>query len=104
MKDSISKFLGEDQNMKNVINAYINIRHELKKLGHTEESAQRITNITPILGLNKTAFDYYLKILIEDFEDLFNLDKEKLLFYVRERLNKIDELIPLSDGDKEGRN
>lgn len=104
MKDSISKFLGEDQNMKNVINAYINIRHELKKLGHTEESAQRITNITPILGLNKTAFDYYLKILIEDFEDLFNLDKEKLLFYVRERLNKIDELIPLNDGNKEGRN
>lgn len=104
MKDSISKFLGEDQNMKNVINAYINIRHELKKLGHTEESAQRISNITPILGLNKTAFDYYLKILIEDFEDLFNLDKEKLLFYVRERLNKIDELIPLNDGDKEGRN
>lgn len=103
MDNSIAKFLGEDQNMKNVINAYINIRHELKKLGHTEETAQRITNITPILGLNKTAFDYYLKSLTEDFEELFNLDKEKLLFYVRERLNKIDELIPLNDVDKEGR-
>ena len=42
--------------MEDVMNAYRNIRFELKKLGYTEESAQRITSITPILGLNKSDF------------------------------------------------
>ena len=44
--------------MEDVINAYRNIRFELKRLGHTEESAKTVINITPILGLNKSAFDY----------------------------------------------
>ena len=58
----ISNYLANSKNMEDVMNAYRNIRFELKKLGHTEESAQRITNITPILGLNKSAFDYYLNL------------------------------------------
>ena len=51
------------------MNAYRNIRFELKKLGYTEESAQRITSITPILGLNKSAFDYYLNLLKEELSE-----------------------------------
>lgn len=81
------------------MNAYRNIRFELKKLGHTEESAQRITNITPILGLNKSAFDYYLNLLKEELSELFNLDEKMILFYVRQVLNKIDSIIPLNDGN-----
>jgi len=85
--------------MEDVMNAYRNIRFELKKLGHTEESAQRITNITPILGLNKSAFDYYLNLLKEELSELFNLDEKMILFYVRQVLNKIDSIIPLNDGN-----
>ena len=81
------------------MNAYRNIRFELKRLGHTEESAQRITNITPILGLNKSAFDYYLNLLKEELSELFNLDEKMILFYVRQVLNKIDSIIPLNDGN-----
>lgn len=81
------------------MNAYRNIRFELKKLGHTEESAQRITNITPILGLNKSAFDYYLNLLKEELSELFNLDEKMILFYVRQVLNKIDSIIPLNNGN-----
>ena len=81
------------------MNAYRNIRFELKKLGYTEESAQRITNITPILGLNKSAFDYYLNLLKEELSELFNLDEKMILFYVRQVLNKIDSIIPLNDGN-----
>lgn len=85
--------------MEDVMNAYRNIRFELKKLGHTEESAQRITNITPILGLNKSALDYYLNLLKEELSELFNLDEKMILFYVRQVLNKIDSIIPLNDGN-----
>jgi len=85
--------------MEDVMNAYRNIRFELKKLGHTEESAQRITNITPILGLNKSAFDYYLNLLKEELSELFNLDEKMILFYVRQVLNKIDSIIPLNNGN-----
>jgi hypothetical protein len=95
----ISNYLANSKNMEDVMNAYRNIRFELKKLGHTEESAQRITNITPILGLNKSAFDYYLNLLKEELSELFNLDEKMILFYVRQVLNKIDSIIPLNDGN-----
>lgn len=95
----ISNYLANSKNMEDVMNAYRNIRFELKKLGHTEESAQRITSVTPILGLNKSAFDYYLNLLKEELSELFNLDEKMILFYVRQVLNKIDSIIPLNDGN-----
>jgi len=85
--------------MEDVINAYRNIRFELKRLGHTEESAKTVINITPILGLNKSSFDYYLNLLKEELSELFNLDEKMILFYVRQVLNKIDSIIPLNDGN-----
>ena len=85
--------------MEDVINAYRNIRFELKRLGHTEESAKTVINITPVLGLNKSAFDYYLNLLKEELSELFNLDEKMILFYVRQVLNKIDSIIPLNDGN-----
>ena len=95
----ISKYLANSKNMEDVINAYRNIRFELKRLGHTEESAKTVINITPILGLNKSAFDYYLNLLKEELSELFNLDEKMILFYVRQVLNKIDSIIPLNDGN-----
>ena len=85
--------------MEDVMNAYRNIRFELKKLGYTEESAKRVTNITPILGLNQTELQYYLRELKEEMSELFNLDEKMILFYVRQVLNKIDSIIPLNDGN-----
>lgn len=95
----ISNYLANSKNMEDVINAYRNIRFELKRLGHTEESAKTVINITPILGLNKSAFDYYLNLLKEELSELFNLDEKMILFYVRQVLNKIDSIIPLNDGN-----
>jgi hypothetical protein len=95
----ISNYLANSKNMEDVINAYRNIRFELKRLGHTEESAKTVINITPILGLNKSAFDYYLNLLKEELTELFNLDEKMILFYVRQVLNKIDSIIPLNDGN-----
>ena len=70
--------------MEDVMNAYRNIRFELKKLGYTEESAKRVTNITPILGLNQTELQYYLRELKEEMSELFNLDEKMVLFYVQQ--------------------
>jgi hypothetical protein len=95
----ISNYLANSKNMEDVINAYRNIRFELKRLGHTEESAKTVINITPILGLNKSAFDYYLNLLKEELSELFNLDEKMILFYVRQVLNKIDSIIPLNNGN-----
>jgi len=95
----ISNYLANSKNMEDVINAYRNIRFELKRLGHTEESAKTVINITPVLGLNKSAFDYYLNLLKEELSELFNLDEKMILFYVRQVLNKIDSIIPLNDGN-----
>ena len=95
----ISNYLANSKNMEDIINAYRNIRFELKRLGHTEESAKTVINITPILGLNKSAFDYYLNLLKEELSELFNLDEKMILFYVRQVLNKIDSIIPLNDGN-----
>jgi hypothetical protein len=95
----VSNYLANSKSMEDVMNAYRNIRFELKKLGYTEESAKRVTNITPILGLNQSAFHYYFEQLKEEMSDLFNLDEKMILFYVQQVLNKIDSVIPLNDGD-----
>jgi hypothetical protein len=78
----VSNYLANSKNMEDVMNAYRNIRFELKKLGYTEESAKRVTNITPILGLNQTELQYYLRELKEEMSELFNLDEKMVLFYV----------------------
>mgnify|MGYP000126421939 CR=1 FL=1 len=95
----VSNYLANSKNMEDVMNAYRNIRFELKKLGYTEESAKRVTNITPILGLNQTELQYYLRELKEEMSELFNLDEKMVLFYVQQVLNKIDSVIPLNDGN-----
>jgi hypothetical protein len=95
----VSNYLANSKNMEDVMNAYRNIRFELKRLGHTEESAKRVTNITPILGLNQTELQYYLRELKEEMSELFNLDEKMVLFYVQQVLNKIDSVIPLNDGN-----
>ncbi len=98
-EELIEKYLGSSQAMTDVLNAYRNIRFELKKMGHTEKSAQKVTKITPILGLNQTAFQYYLKQLKEEMSDLFNLDENTINFIVSQKLEKINSIIPLNDGD-----
>lgn len=98
-EELIQNYLGSSQAMTDVLNAYRNIRLELKKLGYTEKTAEKVTQITPLLGLNKTAFDYYYKQLKEELSDLFNLDENTINYYVTQKLEKINSIIPLNDGN-----
>lgn len=95
----VSNYLANSKNMENVINAYRSIRFELKRLGHTEESAERVGDITPELVLQNNTFGYYLKELKEEMSELFNLDEKMVIFYVQQVLNKIDSVTPLNNGN-----
>lgn len=104
MNNSVLKFLSDNQDMINVIDTYMKVRHELKKMGHTEESIENISEITQDLAIHQRDFDYFLRRLTDNVRDIFDIDREQLLIYVKKRLDLINELIPLNDGNKKGRN
>ena len=72
---------------------------ELKRLGYTEETAAKVSNMTVELFKAHDEFNYYLHMLKKELSDMFNLEENDLNLIIHKRLEKINELFPLNDGN-----
>jgi len=99
MEKIVNKYLDGSFNYSSLFDAYIRIRKELKRLGHTEETASKVSSMTVELFKAQDEFNYYLHMLRKELYDMFNLDENDLNLIIHKRLEKINELFPLNDGD-----
>jgi hypothetical protein len=99
MEKIVNKYLDGSFNYSSLFDAYIRIRKELKRLGYTEETAAKVSNMTVELFKAHDEFNYYLHMLKKELSDMFNLEENDLNLIIHKRLEKINELFPLNDGD-----
>ncbi len=95
----VNTYLDSSFNYSSLFDAYIRIRKELKRLGHTEETASKVSSVTTELFKAKDEFNYYVHKVKKELEGMFNLDENELNLILSKRLSKINELFPLNDGD-----
>jgi hypothetical protein len=99
MEKIVNKYLDGSFNYSSLFDAYIRIRKELKRLGYTEETAAKVSNMTVELFKAHDEFNYYLHMLKKELSDMFNLEENDLNLIIHKRLEKINELFPLNDGN-----
>jgi hypothetical protein len=99
MEKIINKYLENSFNYSSLFDAYIRIRKELKRLGYTEETANKVSSMTVELFKSHDEFNYYLHMLKRELSDMFNLEENELNLIIHKRLEKINELFPLNDGN-----
>lgn len=95
----VNTYLDGSFNYSSLFDAYIRIRKELKRLGHTEETASKVSSMTVELFKAQDEFNYYLHMLRKELYDMFNLDENDLNLIIHKKLEKINELFPLNDGN-----
>ncbi len=95
----VNTYLDGSFNYSSLFDAYIRIRKELKRLGHTEETASKVSSMTVELFKSQDEFNYYLHMLRKELYDMFNLDENDLNLIIHKKLEKINELFPLNDGN-----
>lgn len=99
MEKIVNKYLDGSFNYSSLFDAYIRIRKELKRLGYTEETANKVSSMTVELFKSHDEFNYYLHMLKRELSDMFNLEENELNLIIHKRLEKINELFPLNDGN-----
>jgi hypothetical protein len=99
MEKIVNKYLDGSFNYSSLFDAYIRIRKELKRLGYTEGTAAKVSNMTVELFKAHDEFNYYLHMLKKELSDMFNLEENDLNLIIHKRLEKINELFPLNDGN-----
>jgi hypothetical protein len=99
MEKIVNTYLDGSFNYSSLFDAYIRIRKELKRLGYTEETAAKVSNMTVELFKAHDEFNYYLHMLKKELSDMFNLEENDLNLIIHKRLEKINELFPLNDGN-----
>jgi hypothetical protein len=99
MEKIVNKYLDGSFNYSSLFDAYIRIRKELKRLGYTEETAAKVSNMTVELFKAHDEFNYYSHMLKKELSDMFNLEENDLNLIIHKRLEKINKLFPLNDGN-----
>ena len=104
MDDSqINEFLQDLKEYKKFVNAYTAIRKELKRLGHTEETVSRVTNVTSELMENWELFKDSKEKILKVVPKMLGIDEESVKLRLQTHLSILNNLYPLNDGDNERR-
>jgi hypothetical protein len=99
------KFIEESSITQELVQKYLEIRLLLKELGHTEESAARIKSGPTRLFELKADIAMIADNLRRNLINFgFDVPPKELTLYFQSKMNKIDSLIPLNDGNNERRN
>lgn len=99
MEELISQYVSNSGYMKRLIDAYIAIRIELKNLGYTEETAEKVSEISPKLHSAYVEFNDTLRLLRNNVEEFFGIDNWQPYNTIKNRLDQLNELFPLNDVD-----
>lgn len=95
----ISQYVATSGYMKRLVDAYIEIRIALRDLGHTEETAKKVSIISPELNNAHLEFSDALRSLKNNVEEFFGIDNWQPYNTIKDRLDQLNELFPLNDGD-----
>lgn len=97
------RFIDNSSTTRKFLDNYVELRKALKGLGHTEKSIAKITNPTRELMILHTIHNSLQDALYRDLKSFgFDISWGDYIVYLIPKLNKIDELIPLNDGDYQG--
>jgi hypothetical protein len=98
-------FIEESSITAELLEKYMELRLYLKELGHTEESIKRISRAPQELWHLK---DQFVSLEEKLFRQLLNygfeVHRPEFRLYLEPKLNNIELLIPLNDGDNERNN
>ena len=93
-------FIEESSITAELLEKYMELRLYLRELGHTEESIKRISRAPQELWLLK---DQFVNIEEKLFRQLlsygFDVHRPEFRLYLEPKLNNIELLIPLNDGN-----
>jgi hypothetical protein len=99
------KFLNESLGLKELVEAYLQIRKYFQELGFSEEDLKKVTNVTSEMMSLYQNFQNIQKSLFQQVKDYgLEIDRDEFLEYLTPILSKIDEITPLSHGNHKRRN
>lgn len=94
------KFIEESSETQELLEKYLEVRLLLKELGHTEESAKKIRQGPQRLFELRSEIAMIAESLRRNLLRYgFKVPNEELTLYFQSKMNKIDSLIPLNDGN-----
>ena len=94
------KFIEETSLTPEILEKYLQIRLLLKELGHTEKSAERISSGPPRLFELRAEIAHLVNEVKKHlYKYGFQIPEEEFFLYFQSKMNKIDSLIPLNDGN-----
>jgi hypothetical protein len=99
MEEMISQYVATSGYMKRLVDAYIEIRIALNDLGYTEKTAEKVDIISPELHRAHLEFTDAYRSLKNIVEEFFGIDNWEPYNTIKDRLNQLNELFPLNDGD-----
>ena len=94
------KFIEESSLTPEILEKYLQIRLLLKELGHTEKSAERISSGPPRLFELRAEISHLMNETKKKLRKYgFEVSDEDFLLYFQSKMDKIDSLTPLNDGN-----
>jgi len=94
------KFIEESSFTPEILEKYLAIRLLLKELGHTEKSIQSIRTGPPRLFELRADIAHLMNEVKKKIRKYgFEVSDEDFLLYFQSKMDKIDSLIPLNDGN-----
>jgi hypothetical protein len=94
------KFIEDLSMTPEILEKYLAIRLLLKELGHTEKSIQTIRTGPPRLFELKADIAHLMNEVKKKIRKYgFEVSDEDFLLYFQSKMDKIDLLIPLNDGN-----
>lgn len=98
------KLLEKSITFNRLKDAYIAIRLELKRLGHTEKTINRVDQITPELHRQQLIFESQLRQLKKELKSWTGFDDfQWVTVYIQHKMKPLNDLFPLNDGDNKRR-
>jgi hypothetical protein len=96
------KFLESSVTLRELLDTYLELRQLLQESGFSQEQLSRFTQPTYKMMSLRERFTNKKNALFRQIKDYgFEIQMDDLNEYIMPLLNKIDELIPLSDGNNE---
>ena len=94
------KFIEDLSMTPEILEKYLAIRLLLKELGHTEKSIQSIRTGPPRLFELRADIAHLMNEVKKKIRKYgFEISDEDFLLYFQSKMDKIDSLIPLNDGN-----
>jgi hypothetical protein len=99
------KFLQHNSTLRELLDVYLELRKHLQEEGYSQEELENVTSPTFLMIRLYEKFNTIKNALFQQIIDYgFEISWNEFIEYLQHLVNKIDELIPLSNGNNKRRN